>query len=97
MDTTYLGKNNLPVDHSLKIREINQGGWQDRTTGTHRSQHSISPHPSLLLIIGGDTLDVRLQSIISWRKASQVNLRLGSEFIVLPHHFAQQLGTDNVH
>ena len=30
-------------------------------------------------------------------KANQVDVRLGSEFLVLTHHLAQEFGTDDVH
>ena len=42
-------------------------------------------------------LDVWLQSRVVGRKASQVDLRLGSECLVLTHHLVQEFGTGEVH
>jgi len=42
-------------------------------------------------------LDVWLQSRVAGRKASQIDLRLGSEYLVLTHHLAQEFGTGDVH
>ena len=42
-------------------------------------------------------LEVWLQSRVAGRKASQVDLRFGSEFLVLTHDLAQGFGTEAVH
>ena len=42
-------------------------------------------------------LEVWLQSRVAGRKASQVDLRFGSEFLVLNHDLAQEFGTRAVH
>ena len=44
-----------------------------------------------------DSLAVWLQSWVAGRKASQVDLRFGSEFLVLIHDLAQGFGTEAVH
>ena len=43
------------------------------------------------------TLEVWLQSRVAGRKASQVVLRFGSEFLVLTHDLAQKFGTEPVY
>ena len=42
-------------------------------------------------------LEVWLQSRLAGRKASQVDLRFESEFLVLTHDLAQEYGTEGVH
>ena len=42
-------------------------------------------------------LEVWLPSRLAGRKASQVDLRFGSEFLVLTHDVAQEFGTEAVH
>ena len=42
-------------------------------------------------------LEVWLQSRVAGRKASQVDLRFGSEFLVLIHDLAQGFGMEAVH
>jgi hypothetical protein len=44
-----------------------------------------------------DALNMWLQSRLAWRKASQVYLRLGGQFLVLPHHLAEKFDTDGIH
>ena len=42
-------------------------------------------------------MEVWLQNRMAGRKASQVDLRFGSEFLVLNHDLAQEFGTETVH